>query len=465
MRLPHESATGLLLVALTSWAASVEPVAIDIAVDATHERQVIDGFGGSLAFWGYDADDVALRYAFEDLGATIVRVPGEVSQSGRVDEYRAALQRVTRLAPHAKVLVAFWQPRSHAEPERTNWLDAIGADGYALKPTRRADWAAEIAARLRLMRNDWGVNVTLASTQNEPNFSMPGTLTCRWTPAALAEFITNDLAQAKVPVSLTAPDLAYIGHGASEMHRFAPVSAAVPIVSYHMYDSFRDGATNATGFAELRARQQALGRLFQEKLPRQRLWMTETTGAQWNTADWHTFGWTPQMDEHDKALACARYLHTALVDAGCNAFLWWGLTYAAPGEHLKDEVHRQKMRDEGLILVAPDRADGVNAFRERTPKYFSFKQFARFIPPGSVRLETTASDGPLVAAFRSPDARRVVLVLINPDREPCAVAPRITPAAQLKECWLTDRQHQCAPASWTGTLPPESVNTLIYQLP
>jgi O-glycosyl hydrolase len=107
----------------------------------------------------------------------------------------------------------------------------------------------------------------------------------------------------------------------------------------------------------------------------------------------------------------------------------------------------------------------VNAFRERTPKYFAFKQFSRFISPGFIRLETAASDVPLVAAFRSPDARRVVIVCINPNRVPRAVTPRITPAAQLTECWLTDRQHQCAAANWTGTLPAESVCTLICQLP
>lgn len=447
-------------------ASQAGPVEIAVAVDAAHERQTIDGFGGSLAFWGYDADDAALRYAFDDLGATIVRVPGDVGASGRADEYRATLQRVTRLAPQAKVLAAFWQPRAGAEPALTNWLDEIGGEGYSLKPARRADWAAEIAARVRTMRDDWGVNVTVASPQNEPNFSMPGTPTCRWTPAALAEFVTGDLARANVPVPLIAPDLAYIGDRAGEARRFAPAFAAAPMVCYHMYDSFRDGATNATGFDELRARQQALGRFLRESFPSKRVWMTETTGAQWNSGEWHTLGWTAQMDEHDKAMAAARYLHSALVDAGCNAFLWWGLAYSAPAADLKDETHRQKMRDEGLILVEPNRTNGVNALRERTPKYFAFKQFSRFVLPGYVRLETPAV-APLVAAFRSPDARRVVVVLINPDRVALPATLRITGdhAYQLAEQWVTDRRHQCATVGWTGVLPAESVSTLIYQAP
>src|SRR5882724_1613833 len=38
----------------------------------------------------------------------------------------------------------------------------------------------------------------------------------------------------------------------------------------------------------------------------------------------------PEMDEHSKAIAAGRYVHTALVDAGANAFFWWGLVYSAP---------------------------------------------------------------------------------------------------------------------------------------
>src|SRR5207302_8409581 len=79
-----------------------------VEVGRSQERQVIDGFGGSLAFWGYDADERALRFAFDDLGATIVRVPGEVSAAGETDEYRAALERVARVAPKAQVLLSFW---------------------------------------------------------------------------------------------------------------------------------------------------------------------------------------------------------------------------------------------------------------------------------------------------------------------------------------------------------------------
>ena len=90
--------------------------AYDIRVEPSRDRQVIEGFGGSLAYWGYNADEVALRHAFGGVGATIVRVPGEVSQSGDPDAYREAVRRVAKVAPGTKIDVTFWQPRSKDKP-------------------------------------------------------------------------------------------------------------------------------------------------------------------------------------------------------------------------------------------------------------------------------------------------------------------------------------------------------------
>jgi hypothetical protein len=106
--------------------------------------------------------------------------------------------------------------------------------------------------------------------------------------------------------------------------RFHPVNASeeVSIFSYHMYDSYKEGETPG-GFALLRAKQTTLGRYLEDYLPGKRVWMTESTGAQWNIKGYHTLGWRPGMDEHDEAMGAARYMHATLVDAQCGAFLWW----------------------------------------------------------------------------------------------------------------------------------------------
>jgi O-glycosyl hydrolase len=447
---------------------------LEIRVERSRDRQVIDGFGGALAYWGYDADETALRHALDDLGATIVRIPAEVPQAGDPDTYRAVLRRVARVAPEAKVYLSFWQPRSQDRTKPEDWLDLDASGQYRLKPALRAAWADEMVARVGAIRRAWGANVVAVGVQNEPNFSQPGTLTCAWEPEALADFTVFEFAPRLAAAGLgllpiAAPDLSSIHDDAGEARRFAPVLAgpAAGIFTYHMYDSYKDGEADP-GFDAMRARQQALGRFLREALPTKRVWMTETTGAQWNVPQWHTLGWDAALDEHDKAIAAARYMHAALVDAGANAFLWWGLIYSAPPESVRGDVERQKFRDEGLVLVEPEPKGGTHPFRERTPKSYTFQQFARFVRPGWVRLDVPEPPGPgapLVAAFRDPDGRRVAVVLIHPDRaasRPITIRVTGEHAYRLGQAFVTDRRRRCMPAEWTGELSPESVTTLLY---
>jgi O-glycosyl hydrolase len=461
---------------LIGWAVSLVDAAptLEVRVERSRDRQVIDGFGGSLAYWGYNADERALRLAFEELGATIVRIPAEVAQSGDPAAYRSAIERVTKVAPEAQVMLTFWQPRSQDQTATEQWLDVDDAGKYRLKPERAAAWADEMVARARLISRDWGANVAAIGVQNEPNFSVPGSQTCAWEPRALAEFTAHEFAPRLAAAGLgllpvAAPDLAYVGDGAGEAKRFAPVLAgpAVTIFSYHMYDSYKDADADP-GLDGVRSRQQALGEFLRESLPTKRIWMTETTGAQWNGAQWHTLGWNAALDEHDKAIAAARYMHAALVDAGANAFLWWGLIYSAPPASIHGDQERQKFRDEGLVLVEPDEVDGVHSFQERTPKSYTFQQFAKFIRPGWVRLATDEppkDDSPLVAAFRNETSRQVAIVLINPHKLASkALEVRVTGTLpfRLDRAYVTDRARQCEPANWSGVLPTESVTTLVY---
>jgi glucuronoarabinoxylan endo-1,4-beta-xylanase len=442
---------------------------VQVHVQPGHDRQTIDGFGGSLAYWGYDADDTALRYAFDDLGATLVRVPGDVTASGDPDQYRAAVRRLARIAPQAKLLVSFWQPRSAAKPDAADWLDPHPAGGLSLRPALHDAWADAVVARVKLMRDEWGANIVAVSPQNEPNFSTPAWPTCRWDPPALADFVGSALAprlqKAGLPIQIGTPEVAYLGGDAAEAKKFRPAAAAAGIVCYHMYDSYKEGEADG-GFTVLRARQAALGHHLRETLPGRPLWMTETTGAQWNTKEWHTLGWRPEMDEHAQAIAAGRYVHTALVDAGANAFFWWGLIYSAPPSSVKGARERQKFRDEGLILVEPERKGEVHPFQERTRKYFVLKHFAKFVRPGWVRMAATADPSRLVAAFRSPDRKAVAVVVVHAEGVPGTIEVRVTGdgSYRLSQAYQTDRTRECAQVEWSGTLPAESVTTLLFQV-
>jgi hypothetical protein len=142
-----------------------------------------------------------------------------------------------------------------------------------------------------------------------------------------------------------------------------------------------------------------------------------------------------------------------------------GLTYSLPPPSLEGE-ERQKFRDEGLILVGDAGQGGIHPYVEKTPKYYAFEQFAHFIRPGWVRVKAEAPPNRLVAAFRSPDSKRLAVVVLNPDKSPIEIEPRIVGAASYRpaHAYVTDREHRCESMPWTGSLTGESITTLTYQV-
>ncbi|MCP4778076.1 MAG: hypothetical protein GY880_27970, partial [Planctomycetaceae bacterium] len=362
---------------------SANQAKLSINLDRSKLRQTIDGFGGSIAFWGTHADEQALSSAIEGLGVNIIRAQGEVSKTGGDDRNRDVLQRAMKLNPNLEVLLTFWQPKSATHPDPDYWLDVktIGNNQqYVLKPALIDEWADELVRRVKQYRQ-WGINVTTVGVQNETNWSHPGTQTCHWSPNDLREFIELKIkprlqAAGLANIKIAAPDLAYIGSEASEFARYLPVltSPAVDIAAYHIYDSFVEGQAGPIKMLVDNTRK--LNSLRSQHLPDKRLWMTETTGAQWNGEAWHTYGWTPTLTEHDKAIKAARYIHLTLVDAEANAFLWWGLVYSLAPDAVTNPNTRQKHRDEGLVLVQEKNVDGFQPFLENTKTYYAFRQYS-----------------------------------------------------------------------------------------
>ncbi|MDG2012547.1 MAG: glycoside hydrolase family 30 beta sandwich domain-containing protein, partial [Pirellulaceae bacterium] len=453
---------------VVSPAAGKTSLAIDTR--AGNLRQTIEGFGGSIAFWGTQADDEALQAAVQGLDVAIIRAQGEVSKNGRTDYNRDILQRAMKLNPNLTVLLTFWQPRSSAHLETDYWLDVIktnGGEQFTLKPNRQDEWADEMVARIQQYR-DWGINVPVIGVQNESNWSHPGTQTCSWVPQELQSFIEQKLKprlkQAGLgQIEIAAPDLAFIGPGASEIQRFIPTlqSSEVDIAAYHMYDSYTDGQA---GTIEMLVDSTAkLGEMRERFFPNKRLWMTETTGAQWNGAQWHTYGWTPDLTEHDKAIKAARYVHMTLVNANANAFLWWGLVYSLAPENVTDPNTRQKHRDEGLVLVQEKDSSGYQPMLEKTKKYYVFRQYSSFIRPGFQRIEMPNSQDLQVSAYRSPDQSQVVAVVVNDTPNSQAVQLRPPSGFRSTQAWQTDASRNCEAVSPTENLPPKSVRTFVYE--
>ena len=445
---------------------------IQIQTSVTRRRQAIDGFGGSVAFWATKADDEALRASIGELKANIIRVQGEVTKAGLTDHNVSLLQRGMVMNPALQVLLTFWQPRSaeHLEPEY--WLRAEQIDGteqYILRDDRMEEWADELVARVQFYRS-LGINVTTIGIQNESNWSHEGTQTCRWEPERLKTFIEQMIqprlaANQLTEIQLAAPDLAFIGSDATEFRRFLPtlMSPDVDIAAYHMYDSYQNNQDG--NFEILVGNTQKLGELAHEFIPQKKLWMTETTGAQWNGNDWHTYGWTADLTEYQKAIQAARYMHTTFVDAQASAFLWWGLIYSVAPSNEKDENVIQKHRDEGLILVrAPaDQVGEYQAFIERTKKFYVFAQYSKFIQPGYRRVDVDGVSGLYASAYVGEEDNRLVAVVINDSKTPKELSIQVDAGFEYSSAYQTDELRNCEQIGTEELLPPQSVRTVVFQ--
>ena len=73
-----------------------------IELETAKLAQRMDGFGGSIAFWGTHPDDRALSASILELDVSILRVQGEVAPNGDDSHNREILQRAVSMNPKLK---------------------------------------------------------------------------------------------------------------------------------------------------------------------------------------------------------------------------------------------------------------------------------------------------------------------------------------------------------------------------
>tara|TARA_Y100000766_G_scaffold82901_1_gene70564 strand:- start:546 stop:1424 length:879 start_codon:yes stop_codon:yes gene_type:complete len=290
-----------------------------------------------------------------------------------------------------------------------------------------------------------------------------------WEPERLRKFIEGRLKpeMGKLglnKIQIVAPDLAYVGSNGSELERFlvSSTTPSVDVVAYHMYDSYRDDMDGNLSVLEQNAI--GVGKLKNNHFQNKRLWMTETTGAQWNNEEWHTYGWSPALSEYDKALLAAQYIDMTFTKAEANAFFWWGLVYSLAPSGITNPNVRQKHRDEGLVLVEEKRGvNNLQKYVERTKKYFFFKQFANFVKPGYTRIKVNAPTETPLSAFISSDKKSVVVVVTNSSNKPLKMKFENSFEPAIVEAYQTDPNRNCEPVSVLSAIPSKSVRTVIFK--
>ncbi|WP_240635599.1 glycoside hydrolase [Hymenobacter rigui] len=158
------------------------------------------------------------------------------------------------------------------------------------------------------------------------------------------------------------------------------------------------------------------------------------------------------------ALYLARVIHTDLTVANATAWQWW---LAVSPYDYKD----------GLVYVDKNKADG---------NYYSSKMlwvlgnYSRFVRPGAVRLtaavEGASTTGPLISAYRSPNGRQLITVVVNPAASAADLRLEVA-GKSVGRCqtYVTSATTDLAPgaalaAGSTLHLEPQSVTTVVSSL-
>ncbi len=425
----------------------------EVTIDWKETHQTIKGFGGTMGWIHPHPDNrkEIFDLLFEDLGASVLRIRALGDERG--DEFSAE-QRNDNDDPTVMDLPKFGFDRSEADnaiiikaaqdrgvelvlPTTWSppaWMKTTGkrAGGGQLKEKYVEEYAELWAAYVLAMKKYYKIDIPYISIQNEPDieYIYP---TCGIPPKLYAKTlkaVQNRLDKEGLLTKALGPDTCRIFNMPeylATMEHTADYGKDLPVLT-HLYDYYIP-----FGRVDKDALRWMVARIFADKLERP-LWLIETANYMSNT----------KPATYEEALIWARKMHHALVDGNCEVVCYWSLYFDKPAE--------------ALIYAKTSHARTY----EITPKYYTSKNYFRFVRPGMKRCEAD-TDAKLVyvSAFRDPQQK--VIVLVNYSRR----AKRMQIKALDQLAWTsytTTTRLKCEKAEGEGTklrLPGRSITTIV----
>ncbi len=391
-------------------------------IDLAKRHQTIFGFGCSSGWTSPTMDD-SLADAFftvdKGIGLSLLRM--RIAPDGTSLELATARQAIAR---GASVWAAPWSPPAEWKDNRD-----VNNGGHLLREHRQ-DWADRLASFAKNAAAE-GVPLIGLSAQNEPGY-VTAWETCDWTPDSLAEFVRDYLGPTLMKQGLRVPIIAPETEGWNKFDDFAGALLADPAALGYVGPL----ATHSyKGSAHVPASVQTSGR---------QVWQTE---------------YTDLRDATDtgmgSALNIAAHIHADLVHGNVSAWHHWQFVGASPYAY-----------------------SGLAEGKDLTRRAWVIGNWSRFVRPGFVRVEATASPQPgvLVSAFCDSATGRLVIVLVNARdldvRQTASIANGKLPTAfavwttsDTLALALSGRRPVPSDGTFTTTLPARSVTTLVSDLP
>jgi glucuronoarabinoxylan endo-1,4-beta-xylanase len=443
---------------------------VRIEIDPGKKSQRIDGFGGTIG-WIYPPKEQRQKVAdllFKDLGVSILRMsalsrnndtddegsPEQVNDNdtaARINwdgfDFPACEGQQLALALLASkrgvkdFVAASWSP--------PGWMKTNDSrcNGGHLKEGMNAEFAELWSAYLLWMKRG-KISIKALSLQNEP--AVPRFYpTAEFSPQELnklAEAVLKRTRKEGFKARLLYPEVSQLERMQRYLKAASPATlAGVRALSLHAYDLSVD-------YYDVEAYRQKWRKVRKVVAPyKKALWMTEFSNYSGALSGRNPGSWP-------EALAWARHLHLALVEGHCSAVLFWGLYFDKKGE--------------ALIYARDSRAQEF----EITPKFYTSRNYFKFIRPGAVRVAGSAGSSVLeVSAFWHQQRKEFVAVLINPGRgelkASLAIKGQLQPVSL--DIYRTSKEEKCIklpPAAkkkianrYLLSFPAQSVTTLVFK--
>ena len=146
--------------------------------------------------------------------------------------------------------------------------------------------------------------------------------------------------------------------------------------------------------------------------PDAKIWMSEFCILGDTGQDRSFSGLGYESNDMEFAIHLAKVMHRDLTRLNVSAWHWW----------LAITPHDYK---DGLLKVSPSlESESI----ETTKAFWIFGNYSRFIRPGFTRIEINNPDewsGLMASAYKSPDNRKIVLVVVNGDINKKSISIRL----------------------------------------
>ncbi|MFW5996041.1 MAG: dockerin type I domain-containing protein [Halanaerobiaceae bacterium] len=383
--------------------------ALEISIDGDNTYQEIEGFGGSVAYYGnwltdHPNNDEIYDVIYEDLGIDILRLNNwshdsrygyQVDQWTEEEEWDDEFDPVAeelvaegkeRTDDELKVMMTAWTPHPDLKSNDSPVGGTLKEENGGYVYDEYADYWLESLDKYE----EIGVELDYLSIQNEPDFETSYE-SCLLDPVegenasyieaheAVYDTLNNNLDEDEMP-KMIGPDVTGIGYDRVQEYVDELDQDKLDGISFHLYHGGdNDEDPHPPSFSD------NLNALV-DQYPDQKKYQTEFyRGDAFNTA------WT---------------MHTNLTEGNVSAYLYWDLIWESDGLITLDDPSIEEDQRESQW----DYEDGYH----RTDSYYSFKHFAAYIEPGSQRVEAEAEGSDIEAsAYISPDEEKMTVVLLN----------------------------------------------------